>query len=94
MEVVWLRRAAFDLEAIEKFINQRNPMAARKTVQAIYSTISLLREQPEIGRIGRVAGTRELAIPATPYVVVYEAGQDAVLLLAVMHGARKWPGNF
>jgi len=43
---------------------------------------------PEIGRIGRLPGTRELPLPSLPYLIVYEVGAAAVTILAVFHGAR------
>ncbi|WP_207779334.1 type II toxin-antitoxin system RelE/ParE family toxin [Zavarzinia aquatilis] len=52
---------------------------------------SRLSEHPHLGRAGRVADTRELVIPRTPYVAVYSIGPDAIDILAVFHGARRWP---
>jgi toxin ParE1/3/4 len=46
-----------------------------------------------IGRQGRVGGTRELVVQGTPYIVVYRVHDD-VEILAVVHGARKWPESF
>jgi toxin ParE1/3/4 len=47
---------------------------------------------PDRGRAGRISGTRELVIPATPFVVAYRVGNGHVDVLAIMHGARLWPG--
>jgi plasmid stabilization system protein ParE len=44
-----------------------------------------------MGRSGRVAGTRELVIAGTPYLVAYRVEAKAVVILAVIHGAQRWP---
>jgi len=49
---------------------------------------------PESGRIGRVAGTRELVIVRTPYIAAYQVGSVAVLVLRILHGSQQWPGDF
>ena len=44
---------------------------------------------PASGRVGRIAGTRELVINGTPYVAAYAVTQSAVRILRVLHGAQK-----
>ena len=53
----------------------------------------LLSEYPKIGRRGRAAGTRELVIARTPFIVVYRVRQkpERVEIIRVLHGAQKWP---
>lgn len=51
-------------------------------------------ENPEIGRTGRVSGTRELVIRGTPFIVPYRAVGGDIHILRVYHGARKWPDRF
>jgi toxin ParE1/3/4 len=43
------------------------------------------------GRAGRIANTRELVLPRLPYLVVYRVDEDRVLILNIVHGARRWP---
>ena len=39
-----------------------------------------------------MAGTREKAVPRTPYVIVYErAGVDELRILTVVHGRQQYP---
>lgn len=45
-------------------------------------------------REGRVAGSIELAVLGTPFVVGYQIKGNEVWVLAVMHGARKWLEEF
>ena len=53
----------------------------------------LLPENPQIGRPGRVPGTREMIIPKTPYIVPYRLQGNAIQILRIYHGARRWPEN-
>lgn len=58
---------------------------------AIEAAVSRLADFPESARPGRVPGTRELVVSATPFVVVYRIEVAGVLILRVLHGAQKWP---
>lgn len=94
MKVAWTRPALQDLEEIQDYIAEKRPAAAHRLTSRIFSqTNRLLSENPEIGRVGRVAGTRELVVAHTPYIVVYRV-KERVQILAVIHGAREWPDSF
>ncbi len=91
MRVVWTTSALADVEAIQDFIAQHSPAAAYTLATDILErTDRLLSDNPMIGRAGRIAGTRELVVSGTRYIVAYRL-RDQVELLAVMHGAREWP---
>lgn len=47
-----------------------------------------------MGRPGRVPDTRELVIAGTPYVMAYRIEGAQVHIVAVIHGARRWPEHF
>jgi plasmid stabilization system protein ParE len=49
---------------------------------------------PKSGRPGRVSDTRELVVPETPFIAPYRVRDDRVEILAVFHGARRWPARF
>ena len=92
--VVWTGPALSDVDAIQDFIARDNPTAAHKlTTDIIERTGRLLADNPMIGREGRVAGTRELVVAGTRYIVAYRL-TDQVEVLAVVHGARRWPEGF
>jgi len=46
-----------------------------------------------MGRLGRVAGTRELVLSRTPYIVIYEfrGPDEEIYILRLLHGAQRWP---
>jgi toxin ParE1/3/4 len=91
MTIRWTPTALRDLRSLEAYIAEDAPDAAAATVEKILSGIEALKRHPEMGRKGRVAGTRELVVP--PYVVAYRAVKACIEILAVIHGARRWPNS-
>lgn len=95
MNIVWSPQAIEDLISLREYIADDNPAAARRVVLRIVHDVEhLLPENPHLGRPGRVPGTRELVIPQTPYIVPYRLQRDALQILRVYHGARRWPDRF
>lgn len=94
MTLHWTARARDHLAALHSWIARDDPAAAGRVVTRIVDlTATLLLEHPQAGRAGRVEGTREFVITGTPYIVAYEIGDEAITILAVLHGARRWPGS-
>jgi toxin ParE1/3/4 len=91
LHVKWLERALPDLDDAEAYISQTDPLAAEEVVLKIIKAVSLLEEQPGLGRAGRVLGTRELVIPNTRYIVPYRVKDDSLQILRVYHSSRIWP---
>jgi addiction module RelE/StbE family toxin len=91
MRVRYTLQAKADLEDIFTYIARDNPAAARRVITAIRRDIVLLADNPEIGRRGRIDGTRELVISRLPYIAAYRAADGFVDVLAVIHTARDWP---
>jgi len=71
MKIVWSRRALQHLVALRAFIAKDSEQNAALVAKRILDSISLLQTQPDMGRPGRVLGTRELVIPDTPYIIPY-----------------------
>lgn len=71
MKLVWSPYAVSDRDAIFSHIEADNPRAAVRVDEQIAAAIQRLIEFPESGRPGRIAGTRELVVPRTPYIVAY-----------------------
>ena len=94
MRVVWTRVALRELDAIGEYIARDSPAAAERTVRRILDEVDRLAHHPHIGRSGRIAGTRELVVAGTPFVVPYRVRDEAVEVLSVFHGKRKWPDKF
>jgi toxin ParE1/3/4 len=69
--VVWLPRALADRDAQIDYIAQDSPTATIEQGDRIESQVETLSAYPEMDRVGRVAGTRELVVRRTPFVVAY-----------------------
>jgi toxin ParE1/3/4 len=93
MQVRWTTPAAQDLQEIASYIRKDNPSAARAVAKALFDAANALDTFPYRGRVGRIAGTRELIIPALPYIVVYAVAATAIHILHIYHGARNWSGS-
>lgn len=94
MPIDWKDDAKADARAILEYISQDNLAAAYGVYAEIQQHVSMLAEFPQMGRSGRVKGTRELVVARTPYIVAYRIKGDAVQVLRVLHGAQKWPQGF
>ena len=95
MIIVWSQRAADDLASLRTYIAEDDPAAAQRVVlHILHSVEDLLAGQPQMGRPGRVPGTRELVVPRTPYIVPYYIRDNRIQVLRVYHGARRWPERF
>ncbi len=94
MIIEWLSSALSDFDEIIDYIAQDNPAAAVEQGNEIEQQIDGLLEHHQLGRTGRVKGTRELVIVRTPYVVAYRTQKSRIQILRILHGARQWPGKF
>ena len=94
MKIIWSPEAIDDLAALRAYISQHNPAAARRVALHLLEMIeTTLAENPHIGRPGRVPGTREFVIDKTPDVVPYRVKDNALQILRIYHGARRWPDS-
>lgn len=91
MRVEWLPEAVRNLTEQVEWIARQDPWVAVSIGTAIEAGVARLGDHPAMARPGRVAGTRELVILGTPYVVVYRIETAAVVILRVLHGAQQWP---
>ena len=94
MRIIWQDEAARDLDRIAEYIMEDDPAAALRVVSTIRESVRVLTEHPNIGRAGRVEGTRELVIAGLPYILPYQIAGQEIRILAVMHTSRKWPDTF
>jgi toxin ParE1/3/4 len=90
-QVVWIARALRDLASLREHISRERPAAAERQVELILTAVERLTRFPHSGRPGRRAGTRELIISRTPYLVPYRIRGELIEVLAVLHGRQRWP---
>ena len=92
VKLVWARPASIDRKAIREHIAQDNPAAALALDELFSEKAGLLTDHPNMGRPGRVSGTREL-VAHQNYVLVYDVAGDTVRVLRLLHAARQWPAS-
>jgi toxin ParE1/3/4 len=85
------RPAQADIDNAFDYLHSENPRSAQLLVSRIASAITKLDRAPYMGRPGRAAGTRELVVPRTSYIAIYEVTEIGVTVLRVMHGRQQWP---
>ena len=95
MKLTWTPEAVSDLHDIYQYIAERNPSAAKQTLERIHEILEIrLTQAPNLGREGRVIGTREFIIPGTPFVVPYRVKSGTIEILRVYHSRRRFPSSF
>jgi toxin ParE1/3/4 len=90
----WTERAFKNLETIVVYVAEDSPKAATDLAAKIHTSVQGLKAHPQIGRLGRCRGTHELIVVGTPFIVAYRIKGEHVEILAVLHGAQKWPRSF
>lgn len=93
MQVIWMPIASQALDNAINYIEEKNPYAARNQVNEIMHQIELFEDNPEMGRVGREQGTRELVINRTSFILVYCIEKNNIYIVQFLHGAQQWPKN-
>ena len=90
LNLEWKATAIADLLAIVDYISDDNPDAAQTFKDEIEAKTSRLPDNPQLYRVGRVDGTREMVVRPN-YIVIYAEDAVAVTTLRVLHAAQQWP---
>lgn len=93
MTIAWSPRAIRHLSALRAYIARDNPGAAADVALTLLAAVERLAELPNLGRPGRLAGSRELVVPGTPYVIPYRVKPERLEIIAVFHGRQQWPSR-
>lgn len=91
MKLRYTERAASDLEAIQAYIAEHNPSAARAVGRRIKEAIELLTDFPGLGRPSGIGGARVLLVSRTHYAVYYTIRKRAqeVVIAHIRDGRRR-----
>ena len=90
LNLEWKATAIADLLAIVDYISDDNPDAAQALKDEIEAKTSRIPDNPQLYRVGRVDGTREMVV-CPNYIVIYAEDAKAVTILRVLHAAQQWP---
>lgn len=89
MQLHWTPEAIRGRE-IYDYLEAGKPVAALVLDKLFLEKAGRLVDHPNLGRLGRVTGTREL-VAHRNYILVYDVAGDLVRVLCVLHVARQWP---
>ena len=93
--IEWAEQATLQLDRAHDYIALSNSEEVAERVSLkIVNSVQQLALFPMSGRAGRVPGTRELVIANTPFLVAYAIDKARIVILAVYHGAHRWPEAF
>jgi toxin ParE1/3/4 len=90
VRVYWTRESLDDRRAIFEWIEADSPRAAIELDELIEERAGSLSRPPNLGKPGRVDGTRELVFHRN-YLLVYEIVNEQVWILRVLNASRMWP---
>lgn len=65
--------------------------AAETVTRRVVEAAERLVPYPQLGRPGRVGGTRELPVGRTPFTLVYRLRVNRISIARVLHQRRKYP---
>ncbi len=93
--IEWTEQAILQLDQAHDYsaLSNSEEVGARITMR-IVTSVQQLASFPLSGRPGRVPGTRELVISSTPFIAAYAIEGTRIVILAIYHGAQKWPETF
>ena len=96
MQVKWLKKALKNLDEEADYIAQDNPASAQLIVERIIAAVNRLSDNPALGHVGRIHGTRELVVPDTHYIIPYRVRPRVrqIEILRVFHSSRRLPKNW
>jgi toxin ParE1/3/4 len=89
MRVRYTPRAFSDLEDIRIYIDQHNPVAARRVVTVIEKIVSRLGDFPESGQRSDELDVRVIFTTRYPYRIYYRVVSDEIFVLHIRHAARR-----
>jgi len=86
------RRAISNFVNLREHIEPDSEQSAAAVAKRIMEAVDLLQSHPEMGRPGRVVGTRELVVPGAPYLVPYRVRARATGTdCCIPRAPRSWP---
>jgi len=90
--IEWTEQASRQLDQVYDYIAlSGSDEIAERMVRRIVSRVHQLANFPLSGRKGRVPNTRELVIANTPFIAAYTIENARIVILAIYHGAQRWP---
>lgn len=89
MNLRYTRRGAAELDRVLDYIAERSPQGARHVRARIQVVVDLLLLHPHAGQLTSNPRLRRVVVAPYPYVIFYEAAEDAIVIHGIRHGARR-----
>ncbi|MFN0038672.1 MAG: type II toxin-antitoxin system RelE/ParE family toxin [Burkholderiales bacterium] len=87
----WTALALDELLVGIEVIAEDSPAAALLVYERIEHAAALLGSEPQMGRPGRVALTKELPVPRIPFTLVYREKGNILQVVHCLHQRRRYP---
>jgi toxin ParE1/3/4 len=92
MKVVFSTLALAELDEILGYLSQRSPLGATHVEARLRRALDHISRHPQAAEeISQRPGVRRLPLSRYPYVIYYEVIDDEVMILRILHGARRAP---
>lgn len=92
MNVNFTPQARDDLFSIRDWIAEDDARVADQVIARIVQTAMMFGQFPMLGRVGRIAWTREFSVVGLPYLIVYRIESETEIdVVTVVHTRRQWP---
>ena len=91
MRLRYTRRAAEELDQVLSYIERRSSKGARHVKARIQAVIGLIAAYPQSGTLTSTAG--RVVFHPFPYLIIYAASDDEVVIHGVRHAARDLSSN-
>ena len=91
MKLRWTPRAVADLEEISDYLVAACPQAWEHLLQRLERLSEAILDFPLMGKAGLVPGTREFVVSGTPYILVFQVKDEAVVIVSVRDGRMRLP---
>mgnify|MGYP000580167391 CR=1 FL=1 len=91
MRIILLKRAQKDIAHAVDHLTKNDPPAIPGFSTAIYKSLTLIMNNPNVGRPVAGRPTRLWSMPNWPYVIPYRVKGDTVEVLRIWHTKRERP---
>jgi len=91
MKLRWTPRAVADLEEISDYLVAASPQTWDHLLSRIERLSEMILDFPLMGKAGLVPGTREFVVSGTPWILVFQVKEDAVVIVSVRDGRMRLP---
>jgi plasmid stabilization system protein ParE len=90
LRIIWTPEAADDFEAAVAYLAERNPSAARKLAEAVFSLVERLSIEPMDGPAHTLRTGEEVrGWPLPPFRLYYQRAEGALRVLRIYHQKRE-----